>query len=107
MSDTANTIMRLIDRAEAGGFGTMSTGEKLAVAMVLNRPDLLGHWTMLEAADRLGPDWMGAAKAVQYELSKDELERASKAVPNPKADATAEDRMRRKRERDREAREQR
>ncbi len=40
-------------------FGTLSTGERIAVALVLDRYDLLQDaWgTMLEAVHRLGPDW--------------------------------------------------
>lgn len=46
-----------------------STGEKLAVALVLDRADLLakinGGYSMLEAIERLGPDWSRAALAAQ------------------------------------------
>jgi hypothetical protein len=36
-----------------------STGERIAVALVLDRSELfpLGGYTMLEAIERLGPDW--------------------------------------------------
>jgi len=48
-------------------FGTLSTGERIAVAMVLDRYDLLQDaWgSMLEAVDRLGPDWTQAALRIQ------------------------------------------
>lgn len=47
-------------------FGVLSTGEKIAVALVLDRPDLWKFWgTALEAVDRLGPDWLHAAHRVQ------------------------------------------
>ena len=47
-------------------FGVLSTGEKCAVALVLDRPDLVKcYGTMLEAADRLGPGWLQAALWVQ------------------------------------------
>ena len=52
---------------DARSFGTLSTGERIAVAMVLDRYDLLQDaWgSMLEAAHRLGPDWSEAALRVQ------------------------------------------
>jgi hypothetical protein len=47
-------------------FGVLSTGERCAVALVLDRPDLVKRYgTMLEAADRLGPEWLEAALKVQ------------------------------------------
>lgn len=53
-------------------FGVLSTGEFLAVALVLDREDLLkasrGDYTMLEAADRLGNDWFDAALRVQRSI---------------------------------------
>jgi hypothetical protein len=46
-------------------FGLLSTG-RIAVALVLDRPDLLKFWgTMLDAVDRLGPEWTRAAPRVQ------------------------------------------
>ncbi len=48
-------------------FGTLSTGERIAVALVLDRYDLLQDacGSMLEAVHRLGPDWTQAALRVQ------------------------------------------
>jgi len=48
-------------------FGTLSTGERIAVAMVLDRYDLLHQtWgSMLEAVNRLGSEWTQAALRVQ------------------------------------------
>jgi hypothetical protein len=44
-----------------------STGEQIAVALVLDRSELFPHggYTMLEAIERLGPDWTRAALRVQ------------------------------------------
>jgi hypothetical protein len=52
---------------DARSFGTLSTGERIAVAMVLDRYDLLQDaWgSMLEAVHRLGPEWTEAALRVQ------------------------------------------
>ncbi|WP_292597840.1 hypothetical protein [Mesorhizobium sp.] len=51
----------------------MSTGEKLAAALVLNRPDRLAemNYTLAEAIGRVGPEWLSlipeAARALEYE----------------------------------------
>ena len=44
-----------------------STGEQIAVALVLDRTELFPHggYTMLEAVERLGPNWTRAALLVQ------------------------------------------
>jgi hypothetical protein len=55
--------VRAVARDEST-FGVLSTGEKIAVAMVLDRSDLLST-TMLEALHRLGPEWTAAALRVQ------------------------------------------
>jgi hypothetical protein len=68
---TEDDILRMVKRvvADENRFGVFSTGEKLAVALVLDRKDLLaevnGGYTMLEAASRLGAKWLDAALAVQ------------------------------------------
>jgi hypothetical protein len=48
-------------------FHLLSTGEKIAVALVLDRRDLLKRaWgSMLASIDRLGPEWTKAALRVQ------------------------------------------
>jgi ribonucleotide reductase beta subunit family protein with ferritin-like domain len=53
--------------ADADSFGVLSTGERIAVALVLDRYDLLDYaWgTMLEAVNRLGLEWTQAAQRVQ------------------------------------------
>lgn len=69
----ASAIDQIIEKVQAvvddpQSFGVLSTGEKLAVALVLDRPDLLKWWgTMLEAVARLGPEWTAAAIRVQRE----------------------------------------
>ena len=44
--------------AADGGINAMSTGEALAAALVLNRPDWLAakNYTIAEAIDRIGPE---------------------------------------------------
>lgn len=52
--------------ADESSFGVLSTGEKIAVALVLDRPDLWKFWgSTLEAIDRLGGTWLRAAYQVQ------------------------------------------
>lgn len=48
--------------ADEASFGVLSMGEKVGVALVLNRPDLLADYgTILDAVDRLGSQWLTAA----------------------------------------------
>lgn len=59
--------------AKHGGFGVLSTGEKLAAALVLNRPEWLAdmRYTLAEAIERVGPKWLAlipeAARVLEYE----------------------------------------
>lgn len=69
MNDTVEVIRHLVRTVEANPDrrGVFSTGEFLAVALVLNRHDWLeaAHYTMLEAIERLGRDWYEASLQVQ------------------------------------------
>jgi hypothetical protein len=58
--------VRMVEADEAR-FSVLSTGEKIAVAFVLDRYDLLQRvWgTMVESVHRLGPAWTEAALRVQ------------------------------------------
>ena len=60
------TKVRMVVADEAN-FGLLSGGELIAVALVLDRYDLLQEaWgTMLESMDRLGEQWTAAALRVQ------------------------------------------
>ena len=53
--------------ADETTFGVLSTAERIAVALVLERHDLLQlAWgPVLESIDRLGPVWTDAALRVQ------------------------------------------
>ncbi|QRD62619.1 hypothetical protein H8Z72_22905 (plasmid) [Xanthomonas citri pv. citri] len=46
--------------AAAGDLGVLSTGERIAAALVLNRPDWLTdmNYTMAEAIERVGASWL-------------------------------------------------
>lgn len=58
--------VRVVANHEAS-MGVLSTGERIAAALVLDRYDLVKEYygTMLEAADRLGTDWLKASLRVQ------------------------------------------
>lgn len=67
-------LEHLVSKAQAaaqGSFGVLSTGEKLAVALILNRPDWLAemNYTIAQAMNRVGPEWLAliptAAKALE------------------------------------------
>ena len=53
--------------ADEALFGVLSSGERIAVALVLDRYDLLHRaWgTIAESIHRLGPEWTEAALRVQ------------------------------------------
>lgn len=52
---------------DEASIGVLSTGETIAVALILDRKDLLppAYSKMLEAVERLGPEWFAAALRVQ------------------------------------------
>ena len=59
--------------AKLGGFdawSVQSTGERVAVALVLNRPDWLAsmNYTIAEAIDRTGAEWIAMVPQVEREL---------------------------------------
>jgi len=65
---SGKTIQRIADlvqqvEADERSIGVRSTGEAIAIALVLNRPDLLPSncMSILDAVERLGPDWLKAA----------------------------------------------
>lgn len=66
--------------ARNGGFDVLSTGEKLAAALVLNRPDLLERvgYTMAEAIDRVGADWLSRIPQAARQLAREQEERPEK-----------------------------
>jgi len=63
--------------AKRGGrdaWAVQSTGEKVAVALALNRPDWLGsmNYTLAEAIERTGPEWLALIPRVERELRDEE-----------------------------------
>lgn len=56
-------LNQLVDKchtAQGGGFGVLSSGEKLAVALVLDKPEWLAEmdYTLAQAIERVGPEWL-------------------------------------------------
>lgn len=67
---------QIVDKARAaaaGDYGVLSSGEKLAAALVLNRADWLQleGYTIAEAIDRLGPQWVAALPAAAKQLKRE------------------------------------
>lgn len=63
--------------AKLGGqdsWSVQSTGEKVAVALVLNRADWLASmsYTLAEAIDRVGPAWLALVPRVERALRDEE-----------------------------------
>lgn len=63
--------------AKRGGrdaWNVQSTGEKVAVALVLNKPDWLDSmgYTIAEAIARTGPEWLQLVPLVERALGNEE-----------------------------------
>ncbi|MCC8942829.1 hypothetical protein H8A99_42085 [Bradyrhizobium sp. Arg68] len=63
MAMTDHVLIQIVSKARharEGGFNVLSTGEKLAAALVLNRADWLAsmNYTLAEAIERVGPGWL-------------------------------------------------
>lgn len=68
-SDLHHILTKSRDAAR-GGFRALSTGEKLAAALVLNRADWLAemNYTIAEALDRIGPEWARLVPEAERQL---------------------------------------
>jgi len=57
-----------------GAWGVQSTGEKVTVALVLNRADWLAEidYTIPEAIERSGSDWLAIIPQVARQLAEEE-----------------------------------
>lgn len=69
-------LERLLEKcryARECGFGTLSTGERLIVALVLNRADWLQQlgYTMVEAIDWIGDEWVQPLRQAQRMLNEE------------------------------------
>jgi hypothetical protein len=77
MSDELQHIVSKARSAYRGHRGVLSTGEKLAAALVLNRPDWLDEdgYSIVQALDRIGDNWVAllpaAARILAAELDSE------------------------------------
>ncbi len=60
-------IIEVANTLNATGRSGASTGERIAAAFVLNRPDLLPerYADLIEAWDRLDPEWQGYVRLIK------------------------------------------
>ena len=60
-------LMQNVRRAATGGINSMSTGEALAAALVLNRSDWLADmgYSIAEALDRIDEPWVGMLRRAE------------------------------------------
>jgi hypothetical protein len=70
-------LLRKARDAKRGGrdaWGVQSTGEKVAVALVLNRADWLEEiqYTIAEAIERSGQEWVSIIPHVARQLAEEE-----------------------------------
>ncbi len=72
-SDAYQHILAKSRDAAANGWGVLSEGEKVAAALVLDRPDWLAErrYTLGEAIDRVGVNWCRLIPRVARELAAD------------------------------------
>lgn len=66
-------MLRKCREARDADWHVLSTGEKIAAAFVLNRPGWLAEmkFTLAEAIDRLGPEWLALVPVVARMLEEE------------------------------------
>ena len=74
--DRYNHLLNKARNAKRGGhraWAVQSTGEKVAVALVLNRADWLEElgYTLAEAVERIGQDWVAVITQVAHQLAEE------------------------------------
>lgn len=77
MNDRYEHLLRKARDAQRGGhdaWAVQSTGEKVAVALVLNRADWLAEvsYTIPEAIERTGAEWVAIIPQVASQLTEEE-----------------------------------
>lgn len=84
MTATLDTLISIAKRARGGGYSVMSMGEKLAAALILNRPDWIAalDYTLADALDRVGRDWVGLIPTASQHVERaaEEEEQAAYAA---------------------------
>ena len=76
-NDRYNHLLNKARNAKCGGHSTwtvQSTGEKVAVALVLNRADWLEEfdYTLAEAIERTGQEWVAIIPQIARQLTEEE-----------------------------------
>jgi hypothetical protein len=86
-TDLAHLVGKARDAVRVG-IGGLSAGEKLAVALILDRPDWLAELkcTIAEAIERVGPDWLRLIPAVARQLNRERDEAAYAAAEKTRSD---------------------
>jgi hypothetical protein len=77
MNDCYQHLLGKARDAKRGGHGAwtvQSTGERVAVALVLNRADWLSEmdYSIAEAIERSGPEWVALIPQVARQLADEE-----------------------------------
>lgn len=69
-------VVWAVKQSRLGGFNSLSTGQKVAAALMLNRFDWLESmgYTMAEAIYRLDQDWLAAIAARHTHILRDSAE---------------------------------
>jgi len=77
------TILSKIRDAANGNLGTLSTGEALIAALVLNRTDWITEmgYTVAQALERIGPNWSARLPEISQEYGQQEA--SINADPKP------------------------
>ena len=76
-------ILSKIRDAGNGNLGTLSTGEALIAALVLNRNDWLHDmgYTVAQALERIGPNWSARIPEISQEYGRQQA--SAEAAPKP------------------------
>jgi len=90
MNSTIDTrMLDIAQQAALSGIGTMSLGEALTAALILNRSDWLRDcgYSIVEALDRIGPKWAARLSEVtrrfHAEVNQAQLRFSFEIVPHP------------------------
>jgi hypothetical protein len=77
MNSQHQHLLRKASEAKRGGhdaWTVQSTGERVAVALVLNRSDWLAEmqYTLAEAIDRSGAEWISMIPSIARQLTEED-----------------------------------
>lgn len=83
MSPLVQIVMKTREAMKYGGTRTLSTGEAVAAALVLNRADWLSRmeYTIPEAIEQIGPEWAACIPAAARILKVEKTASGVNGVP--------------------------